>query len=99
VDDLIDDDSNLRTVELTPRERRLLLKYGYPFPEQEETLRESKAVRGYHRVRIDSYWVEMMLADIVRSARQISNRALLEELDGLCSALDCALANGYRVLQ
>jgi hypothetical protein len=99
VDDLIDDDSKLRTVELTPRERRLLLKYGYPFPEQEETLRESKAVRGYHRVRIDAYWIEMMLADIVRSARQISNRALLEELDALCSTLDCALANGYRVLR
>jgi len=37
VDDMIPEDSNLRTVELTPRERLLLLKYGYPFPEQEET--------------------------------------------------------------
>jgi len=99
VDDLIHDDSKLQTVELTPRERRLLLKYGYPFPEQEQTLRESQAVRGYHRVRIDSYWIEMMLADIVRSARQIDNHALLEELDALCSALDCALADGYRVLR
>jgi DNA-binding Xre family transcriptional regulator len=40
----------------------------------------------------------MMLADIVRSAGEIDNRTLLEELDGLCSALDCALANGHRVL-
>ena len=98
MDDLIPDDSNLRTVELTPRERLLLLEYGYPFPEQEETLRASKAVKGYHRVRIDSYWIEMMLADIVRSAKEINNRRLLEELDGLFSALDCALANGHRVL-
>jgi hypothetical protein len=40
----------------------------------------------------------MMLADIVRSAREIDSRTLLEELDGLCSALGCALANGHRVL-
>lgn len=68
MDELIHDDSSLRTVELTPRERSLLLKYGYPFPEQEEMLRESKAVRGYHRVRIDSYWIEMMLADQICQA-------------------------------
>jgi hypothetical protein len=49
-------------------------------------------------VPMHSYWIEMMLADIVRSAGEIDNRTLLEELDGLCSALDCALANGHRVL-
>jgi hypothetical protein len=31
-------------------------------------LRESKAVRGYHRVRIDSYWIEMMLPDQICQA-------------------------------
>jgi hypothetical protein len=35
----------------------------------------------------------MMLADIVRSARKIRSRALLEELDELCSVLHCALAS------
>jgi hypothetical protein len=45
VDELIDEDSNLRTVELTPREVGLLLEHGYPFPEQAQKLRESKAVR------------------------------------------------------
>jgi len=92
-----DQGRNLRIVELTKRECTLLLKYGYPWPEEAKRLRESKAVRGYHRVPIDAYWIEMMLADIVRSAKEISSSTLLEELDALCSVLDCALENRPRI--
>jgi hypothetical protein len=86
-------DRDPRTLELTARELGLLLKYGYPFPDEAQKLRDSKAVKGYHRVSIDAYWIEMMLADIVRSAKTIRSASLLEELDALCSALDSALAN------
>ena len=85
---------NLRAVELTPREVWLLIEYGYPWPEDEERLRASRPVGGYHRVRIDVYWIEMMIADLVRSAKEIRSRRLLEELDALCSALESALARG-----
>lgn len=98
VDDAVDERSkperNLRTVELTPREVRLLLKYGYPWLEDEKKLRNSRAVAGVHRVRIDAYWIEMMIADVIRSAREIRSGALLEELDRLCYALEYALKNG-----
>jgi hypothetical protein len=66
-------------------------------PEHAQKLRDSKVVKGYHRVPIGVYWIEMMIADIVRSAREIRNHALLDELDSLFSALDCALASGRRV--
>jgi hypothetical protein len=68
-DDLENRDGQLRTLEITPRERQLVLKYGYPFPEAEQPLRNSRAVGGYHRVQIDAYWIEMMVADLSRSAR------------------------------
>jgi hypothetical protein len=97
MDELDDQEQNLRTVELTTRERSLLLKYGYHFPEEAERLRGSKAVKGYHRVPIYAYWIEMMLADIVRSAKEISSPVLPEELDALCSVLDCALENRPRI--
>jgi hypothetical protein len=84
-------DLRLRALELTSREVQLLLKYGYPFPEQEQALRESKAVKGVHRVRIDSYWIELMVGDLVRSAKELRSQALLEELDALCDALESAL--------
>jgi hypothetical protein len=92
-----DQDRNLRTVELTKRELTLLLKYGYPWPDEAEKLRASRAVKGYHRVPIDAYWIEMMLADVVRSAKEISSTSLLEELDALCSVLDCALEDRPRL--
>jgi hypothetical protein len=87
----------LPTIELTSRELHLLLEYGYPFEEQAQTLRASKAVRGYHRVRLDSFWIEMLLGDVIRSAREITNRRLLDELDGVCGALECALNEANRV--
>ena len=85
---------NLRTVELTPQEVRLLIKYGCPWPEVEERLRASRAVEGVHEVPIDAYWIEMMIADVIRSAKTIRSEALLEELDALCYALEHALAEG-----
>ncbi|MGH7105289.1 MAG: hypothetical protein ACREFT_02130 [Acetobacteraceae bacterium] len=94
MDDQSEPERSLRTVELTPREMRLLVKYGYPWPEDEEKLRASRAVEGVHRVRINAYWIKMMIADLSRSARTIRSEALLEELDALCCALEHALADG-----
>ena len=47
-----------------------------------------------HRVRINAYWIEMMTADIIRSAKTIRSSVLLEELDALCSSLQYALDHG-----
>jgi hypothetical protein len=90
-------DRDARTVELTTRQVVLLIEYGYPFAEQEQRLRASKATKGIHRVRIGAYWIELMMADLLRSAREISNRRLLDELDELYSALEYALASGQWV--
>lgn len=99
MEELESQDKDVRTVELTPRERQLLLEYGYPFAEEEQRLRDSRAVRGIHRVRIGAYWIEMMIADLVRSAKEISEQALLEELDALCSALEYALDDDPRKIR
>jgi hypothetical protein len=86
-----DSEGKLRTLELSSREVHLLLKYGYPLPEAERPLRESRAAKGIHRVRIDAYWLEMMLGDLCRSTREQSSRGLVEELDALCDELERAL--------
>jgi hypothetical protein len=89
--DVKDSEGKLRTLELSSREVHLLLKYGYPFPEAEQPLRENRAVKGIHHVRIDAYWLEMLLGDLCRSLREQSSRALVEELDALCDELERAL--------
>ena len=85
---------DLRTLELTSREMSLLLEYGYPFPDEEQALRASKPVGGIHRVRLGAYWIELMLGDLVRSAKEIRSRRLLDELDELYSALEHSLSAG-----
>lgn len=84
---------DLRTLELTTREVKLLLKYGYPFEDEQKALHASRAVKGYHRVRIGAYWIEMMVADLIRSAKELRTPSLLDEIDALCDVLENALAN------
>ena len=86
---------DLRTVELTTREVALLLKYGYPFPDEEQKLRASKAVGGIHEVRLGAYWIELMLGDLARSEREIRSHRLLDELDELYSVLESAFNSGH----
>jgi hypothetical protein len=57
-------------------------------------LRASKAVGGIHRVRLGSYWIELMLGDLVRSGKEIRSRRLLGELDELYSVLESSLNAG-----
>lgn len=90
-------EAKLRTLEISSREVHLLLKYGYPFPEAEQPLRASRAVKGAHVVRIDAYWLELMLGDLCRSARELSSRSLVEEIDALCDVLELALADRPRI--
>ena len=78
------------TVELTPREVKLVIKCGYPFPDDAARLRESPTRNGVHVVTINPYWVEMWIADVVRSAKTIESAALLAELDEVCRVLEAA---------
>src|SRR5665213_46131 len=77
-------------LQLTARERKLILKYGYPFPGQEAQLRNCQIVNGMHVAHIDPYWISMWIADLVRSAKEIRSQGLLEELDALCDILETA---------
>ncbi len=97
-DDPPENPKDLCTLELSTREVKLLLKYGYPFDEQKETLRASRAVKGYHRVRIGAYWIELMIADLIRSAKELRSPALLEEIDALCDVLENALTDRSKPL-
>jgi len=50
-------------------------------------------VKGYHRIRIGAYWIEIMAADPIRSAKELRSRSLLEEIDAVCDVLENALTN------
>ena len=85
------------TVTLSKREVDLLLRYGYPFEEAKEQLEAFKGRTGTNRLKIDSYYLSMIIADLVRSAKTIRSDATLEEIDALCCTLESAEQNQPRI--
>jgi hypothetical protein len=85
-------DHDLRTLELTTRERDLLLRYGGYLPER-QLLARSPAAEGVLRVRIGAAWIDNMVDDLISASLKIRRRRLLEEIDELCWVLEEALEN------
>jgi hypothetical protein len=86
------DHNDLRTLELTTRERDLLLRYGGYLPER-RLLSASPAVGGVLHVRIGTAWIDNMVDDLIAASLKIRRRSLLEEIDELCWVLEEALEN------
>lgn len=82
--------NDLRTLELTTRERDLLLRYGGYLPERQQ-LAEVPAPEGVLRVRMGAAWIDNMVDDLISAALKIRRRRLLEEIDELCWVLEEAL--------
>ena len=80
-------------VEITGREASLILKYGYPFPDQATAFERVASKKGYHRVTIGEFWLEIIVGDLCRSIKEVRSLPLQEELDALCDYLETAMGN------
>ncbi|WP_152659009.1 hypothetical protein [Arsukibacterium sp. MJ3] len=78
-------------VEITGREAKLILKYGYPFPDQEKIFLPISGKSGLHLLHIDKYWLENIVGDLCRSIREVKSESLQEELDSLCDNLESSI--------
>lgn len=85
------DNSGDVEVEITGREASLILKYGYPFPDQAAVLETAAGKGGYHQVTIGRFWLEVIVGDLCRSIREARSRSLQVELDSLCDVLEIAM--------
>jgi hypothetical protein len=79
-------------IEITGREAKLILKYGYPFPDQKPLFEAIAGKQGFHLVNIDQYWLEHIIGDLARSIKETRSEALQEELDALCDSLELAIS-------
>lgn len=50
-------------IELLPEERELILKYGYPFPEEREQLERHASSSGIEVLTISSFYLDKMIGD------------------------------------
>ena len=82
-------------IEITGREARLVMKYGYLFAEQAAAFEAVAGKAGYHRLVIEKFWLEMVVGDLVYSMKKTRSLSLQEELDALCGILENAMRSSY----
>lgn len=82
-------------IEITGREAGLILRYGYPFPEEAAYFEKVAGMSGYHQVTIERFWLETIIGDLCRSVKKVRSIPLQEELNSLCDSLEIAMGNAY----
>jgi hypothetical protein len=78
------------TMQLTPAERSLLLRYGYPFSESEAALKACAESQDIERVLIDRFNLEQLIGNLCYSINRTKPGKLQNELVELCDRLEAA---------
>jgi hypothetical protein len=81
-------------IEISGREAKLILKYGYPFPDEAKLFQPFSGKAGYHTISIDKYWLEIIIGDLCRSIKEVKSHSLIDELDELCDVLESCVCGG-----
>lgn len=77
-------------MQLTPAERALLLRYGYPFAQIEHALKACSASKAIEIVPMDRAELERLISDLCRSINDMKSGALQNRLLILCDRLEAA---------
>ena len=75
-------------VELTARERELILKYGYPFDRIKQVVQSYSDSREEEVLELDRFEVEQLLGDLAISINHDTEGELQEELYDLSEHLE-----------
>jgi hypothetical protein len=78
------------TIRLTPAERSLLLRYGYPFEQSEAALKACAGSQGIEHVPIDRFNLEQLIGNLCYSINRMKPGKLQDELLALCDRLEAA---------
>lgn len=85
-------------IQLTPEERALLLRYGYPFAQIEQALKACESSREIEIVPMDRFELGQLIGDVCRSINQMKSRATQNQLLDLCDRLEAAEEYGDGML-
>jgi hypothetical protein len=85
-------------IELTPTERALLLRYGYPFAQIERALKACSASRAIETVPMERFELERLIGDLSRSINDLNGGKLQDQLLALCDRLEAAERYGDGML-
>lgn len=85
-------------IQLTPTERSLLLRYGYPFAQIECALKAYSASTEIETVPMDRFELERLIGDLSRSINDLNGGKLQGQLLALCDRLEAAEKYGDGML-
>ena len=81
-------------IELTPEERALILRYGYPFDRIRTALEACQSSPRIETVPVDVYELERLIGDLGRSINDMRRSAGQNKLVDLCDRLEAAERSG-----
>jgi hypothetical protein len=85
-------------IQLTPEERSLLLRYGYPFEQIEQALKACESSREIEIVPMDRFELERLIGDVCYSINHRTSGATQNHLLELCDRLEYAEKYGDGML-
>ncbi len=85
-------------IQLTPEERALLLRYGYPFEQIEQALKACASSLEIEIVPMDRFELGQLIGDVCYSINHKTNGATQNQLLELCDRLEYAEASGDGML-
>jgi hypothetical protein len=83
-------DRDVMEIQLTPRERSLILRYGYPFERIERALKAVANSRAIEIVPVDRIELERLIGELCLSINDMQGGALQDHLLDLCDRLEAA---------
>jgi hypothetical protein len=82
-------------IQLTPRERSLILRYGYPFDQIKQALLAVSSSKRVETVLLDEFEVDKLIGDLCRSINhEEGGRRIQGELDELCTRVEYVQRTG-----
>lgn len=82
-------------IELTPKERASILRYGYPFDQIKEALLAVSSSKQIETVLLDEYEVDRLIGDLCRSINhEEGGLAVQAQLNDLCNRIEYAQQTG-----
>lgn len=85
-------------IQLTPEERSLLLRYGYPFEQIKLALTACEGNGRIEIVPMDSFYLGKLIGDMSYSINRMESGSLQDRLLDLCDRLEAAQRYGDGML-
>lgn len=76
--------------EITGKEAALILEHACPFDEEATQFEVVAGKKGYHRIRLEKNWLQMITADLVYTMKRSNSYKLKIELDEICEVIEAA---------